>query len=158
MVFDVKKFGAAKFAPRTELVSVPDSNLISFFPEGEEPVFKVRGLTSSELATCNEAQTKNAKVAVMLDAITATSNNAEKVKELREAVGLAGDNVPAVTAKAMEMLVFGSVEPKLELAVVVKIAEVSPVEFNMLTNAITRLTGQGSEIMGKSKPSGSTQK
>jgi hypothetical protein len=154
MSFNTQKFGAAKFAPRTDVVSVADSPLVEFFEGDSEPVFTVRGLTATELAIANEAQIKNAKIGVILDAITAGGQNAEQVKQIRESIGITNEKTPGQIAKGLEMVVMGCVEPEVPLNLAVKIAEVAPIEFNKLVIAITKLTGQGSEAQVKPKPSG----
>lgn len=152
--FDKRKFGAAKFAPRTQDVNVSDSVLADFFPEGDEPVFVVRGLTASELAMANEAMAKNKTVGTVLEALQRDGDHAEKVDELREAMGLSKDKTPDATVKSIEMILMGCVNPVLDRQTVLKIGQVAPVEFQILSNTITKLTGQGSEAKAKRKPSG----
>jgi hypothetical protein len=69
------------------------------------------------------------------------------VQAIRAAIVLTGDT-PGEIAKRVEMLVTGSVTPKIEHATAAKLAENFPIEFLMLTNAITELTGMGFD-MGK---------
>lgn len=152
--FDKRKFGAAQFAPRTEEVSVEDGPLADFFPIDEKPVFVVRGLTASELAMANEAIAKNQTIGTVLEALQGEGDHAEKVAELREVMGLSKDKTPNVTVKSIEMIIMGCVSPVLDRQSVVKIGEIAPVEFQLLSNAITKLTGQGQESKVKRKPSG----
>lgn len=147
MPFDIAKFTAAKFSPRTEAIPVP--GLGAFFPEGEAPAVTVRGLTGPELGRCKEAAARNRDVAALLEGLLG-GERAEKVQALREMVH--GPEVPDDVAQRMEMLALGSVEPRLDHAAAVKIAECFPIEFYQLTNTILRLTGQGRQ---PGKPGGS---
>lgn len=152
--FDKRKFGAAKFAPRTKELDFSKSVLADFFPEDEKAIFVVRGLTAVELAIANEAVTKNKTVGTVLEALLAEGDHEEKVNELREVMGLSKDKVPDATVKSREMLILGSVKPALDLHDVKKISDVAPIEFQILVNEITKLTGQGQEAKVKRKPSG----
>ena len=149
--FDVNKFLNSNLSPRTERVSV--SGLAPFFPEGEEPLWEIRGLTASEIAKGNEAASKNKNVDSIVKAITSNSSN-EKVKEFRKAFGVS-DDVPADVVKRIEQLVMGSVSPSVDTQLAVKIADAFPIEFYDLTNKILRLSGMGMELaMEKPVPSG----
>lgn len=152
--FDKRKFGAAKFAPRTKELDLSKSVLAEFFPEGEKALFVIRGLTASELAMANEAMAKNKTIGTMLEALQTEGDHAEKVKELREVMGLSKDKTPDATVKSIELIIMGSVTPELDRQTVVKIGEVAPIEFQILANEITKLTGQGQEAKVKRKPSG----
>lgn len=145
MAFNLEKFDATSFAVRTKSLPVP--SLQHWFDEDEEAVWEIRNLTASELATANAAQQKNANVAIILEALSG-SDKTEKVEELRTALGISTD-VPGEIAKRLEMIVLGSINPKIPLNLAVKLAEHFPIEFYTITNEITQLTGMGSEIEGK---------
>lgn len=147
--FDMKKFMATKFEPRTEEVRLDD--LKDFFPDGVEPVFTVRGLTGEEIARVNDAVTKNRNLAAVVDAMAAT-NAADKADAIKEALGLS-PGVPDDLAKRIENLVYGCVDPVFDQPAAVRLFKVFPVEAYQLTNVILRLTGQGQKP-GESKPSG----
>lgn len=151
MPFDVKKFNKTKFVHRTEDIPVPDMK--DFFPEGESPVWKVRGLTGQELGRANEAADRNKNIAAILAGLTSGSGKeiADAVKDL---VGVGG-NTPADIAKRLEHICMGSVDPVCTHDLAVRICEAFPVEFFQITNAIVRLTGQG-QVPGKVPPSGVT--
>lgn len=151
-MFDTKSFLKTKMVPRTEGVPVPD--LAAFFPEGEKPLWTVRGLTGQELGQANEAAAKNKVVGATLDAISSLSAR-EQVEEIKNALGL-GKGVPDDVAKRIEYLALGSVTPAITQDVAVKLCETFPAEFYELTTAIVRLTGKGHEEK-KSKPSGEMQ-
>lgn len=140
MPFKASQFERAKFEPRRETVEVP--TLAAWFDEGEPAQWVVRGLSSSELHVALQAEQRNSSVETIVRAISA---NGDQATTIRKALGLAGDT-PGEIAKRLEMLVAGSVEPKITLPIAVKLAEAFPIEFLLLTNAITRLCGQGAEV------------
>ncbi len=152
-MFDQKKFMDATFSPRTKKVEV--KSLQSFFAKGEKPLFEVRGLEGAELAEVYMAVQKNQGVEQLLSQIASTRTG-EKIEGIKAALGIT-DKVPSEIVKRLEMLVQGSVNPKIPLDVAVKICATFPIEFYELTNTITELTGLG-KILGKQKPSGETRK
>lgn len=137
MAFLADKFAQAKFEPRTEKVRV--EALAEFFNEGEEPVFVVRGLNASELQKTFDAA---AKLTAVDQVVKAIASKKDQIDAIRGALGLNADTPPE-TAKRIEMVVLGCVEPKLDHAMAVKVAEVAPIEFLTLANKITELTGKG---------------
>jgi hypothetical protein len=141
MSFDIGKFETAKFAARTR--KVPVSGLVEFFPGEEKPEWEVRGLNSRELFVATEASTRQNSIEAIVKAIAVTG---DKAQSIRDAIGLSG-NVPGEMAKRLEMLVMGSVAPKIELSTATKLAEVFPIEFLTLTNVITELTGLGFDLV-----------
>lgn len=153
-MFDIKKFKKTKFEPRTELVPLPDMK--EFFGEGDEPVWKVRGLTGAELGRCTEAAERNKNIAAILEGLISPDNQT-KVESVREMIGMTPGTVPNDIARRIEQLVLGSVDPAIDEEMAVKLCQVYPVEFYQLTNAIVRLTGAG-HVPGKQKPSGTAQK
>ena len=140
-MFNTKGFMKASFTPRTEKVLVPA--LAHWFDEGEEPEWIVRGISSSELAVCNEAT----KTATSVDSVLkAIANNADKVAEMRKTLGIYSGDVPNEVIKRLQQLVFASIEPKVEHDVAIKLAETNPIEFFILTNKIIVLTGLGMDL------------
>ena len=155
MPFDLTKFAAADFTARTEDVPVPD--LAPFFGDGDPAVWTVRGLTGAELARVNEATDAAKNLEALAEALASPAGR-EKAGALRSLLGLAdgaGADVPQDLVKRIEMLRAGSVAPVADRQLAVRLADVYPVEFYQLTNAITRLTGQG-KILGKPAGSGET--
>jgi hypothetical protein len=142
MAFDMQRFEAAKFEPRTRTIAV--DALSAFFDEGESATWQVRGLSSNELHRALEAGKRQSSVESIVKAIV---TNADQANAIRQAIGLTTDT-PGEIAKRLEMLCAGSVAPKIELPAAVKLAEAFPIEFLQLTNAISELTGQGYD-MGK---------
>lgn len=149
MAFDERAFLKAKAEPRTARVAV--AALAGFFGADEEAAFTVRGLSGAELARVNEAVAKNKNLAAIVQALAGQTSDPEKLKEL---MGLSNSKQPDEIVKRMEMLTLGAVDPPVSMPVAIKIAEVAPAEFFLLTNEVTRLTGEGAEL-GKPKPSGS---
>lgn len=152
MAFDEKRFLKTKFQPRTEAVPVPD--LAAFFPEGEKPLWIIRGLEGKELGLVNEAAARNKNVAAILEGLMA-GDAKEKAKAVQKLLGTAGE-VPEDVARRLEILVLGSVDPPCKPELAVRICEAYPVEFFDLTNRIRNLTGQG-KLPGKQPPSGATE-
>lgn len=139
MSFDMEKFKNTNFTPREAGIEVPA--LSGFFPEGEKPVWRVRGLTADEVARCNEAASKNKTVEAIAEAL-ATGGKQDQVEAIRKVLGVS-TSVHSEIAKRMEQLVLGSIDPVVSLDMVVKLATILPVEFYQLTNEILKLTGLG---------------
>ena len=139
MAFDAKRFMKTKFTHREESVPVPD--LKDFFEDGEEVAWKVRGLEGTELARAREANQRNAKISAAITGLLA-GNETEVTENIKQIFGLAGE-VPADTAIRMDMLVMGSVDPKIEMDLAVKLCACYPIEFSLLTDKIMVLTGMG---------------
>ena len=149
MTFDRKKFLNTKFQPREAEIEVKD--MADFFG-GDRPVFTVRGLTGQELGRCNEASQRNKNISGILDGLLSSQDQAKK-DAVAKLIGIG--ETPADIAKRLEQLQIGSVEPKVDWELSVRICETFPIEFYQLTNKILELTGQG-HVPGKPKPSGKT--
>jgi hypothetical protein len=170
MGFNADKFQNTKMAARTEKVEcralrdffdeVPaiDAALAAGTITPEEHrkqldavlVWEVRGLTTSEMARCADAESRNKTVTSMLEMV---GDVAGQVAALREAIGLT-KGTPGEVAKRIEMLVAGSVNPKCDLQTAVLVAERFAIDFTYITNRITILTGQGFDIV---KPAAASQ-
>jgi hypothetical protein len=148
MGFKVDSFDRAEFTARR--ASVPVDALAAFFDQGEPAVWQVRGLSSAELHRALEAGKRQGSIEQIVRAIAGGGDQAEAV---RAALGLSKDT-PGEIAKRLEMLVMGSVAPKVELPTAVKLAEAFPIEFLSITNKITELTGQGFDLV---KPAAASQ-
>lgn len=149
MSFDSKKFLKAKFAPRTFGWPVPE--MAEFFAPGEDPVWKVRGLTGQELGHAAEAADRNKTIVSLLEGLTADSSK-DKTDAIKGLLGF-GTDTPADVAKRLEHLTMGSLDPKCPLDLAVRVCEAYPIIFYNLTNKIYELTGQG-QMPGKQPPSG----
>jgi len=148
MPFQTDRFETTKFEPRKTRVPVPA--LASFFDEGEVAEWEVRGLTASELHRAMEAGRRQSTVEGILKAL---SHSGDQVTALRAVLGLSTDT-PSEVAKRLEMLVAGSVAPQVTLPQAVKLGEAFPIEFMLLTNEITELTGKGADMV---KPAAASQ-
>ena len=147
MAFDVKAFNKAKFQPREERVLLPE--LAAFFGEKEEPAFVVRGLTGEEIARAEEMAEGRKDLAKVLEGL-ASRQGGEKAEAIKELMGLA-DGVPGTLAKRLEQVAVGLVNPKLDMAGVVKFAANFPVQFYMVSNTILALSGKGADVIVKKK-------
>ena len=148
--FDTKAFSREKFSPRMKDIAVPDFK--DFFPEGDEPVWKIRGLDANEIAKCYDAQKTLSAIDTTFQAAAGAVANEEKVKEMREKLGIEIDIHSDILFRRAQ-LVHGSVLPEIDQQTAVKLSRVFPVEFYNITTEITRLTGLG-QTPGKLKPSG----
>lgn len=145
-MFNANKFEATTFTPRKGEVKVPA--LSHFFGEGEDPVWKVRGLTGEEFAKANEAVDRSKNLGALVSVLERSAGLEDKANAIRDALGL-GDNVTGDLAKRMELFVAGSVEPAATMGLAVKMSGSFPVEFWLITNEITKLTGLGAVFEGK---------
>lgn len=144
--FLADKFTEAKFEQKTEDIKL--ECLQEFFEEGQEPIFKVRGLNSVELHNAIEAGNRNKSIDNILKAVT---TDKDQITAVRKAMGISSE-VPGEIAKRIEMFVIGCVSPKINLSFAVKFSETFPIEFFHVTNKIVELTGQGASRV-KSQPS-----
>lgn len=141
MAFQLQRFMDSKLEPRRAKIAV--EALAAFFDEGEPAVWEVRGLNSVELHRALEAGKRQANVEQIVAAIAAKGDVAQAV---RKALGLT-DDTPGEIAKRLEMLVLGSVQPQIDLQLAVRLSEAYPIEFLMLTNEISELTGKGFDVV-----------
>lgn len=151
MAFKIQDFKSAPFEYRVDEVQVPE--LKPFFENGDDLVWKVRGLTGQELGKANEAADRNRKISSVVEGVLSRS-----AKKMAQAVKHVVDpDTPQDIAKRLEHMIIGSVEPECDLELARKICERYPIEFYSITNKILELTGQG-QLPGKPKPSTKTQK
>lgn len=150
---DLQKFLSAALVPRQTTLEVPE--LAAWFGD-KPPVWTVRGLSAAELSRANEASAHGLDNARAM--VAALAGDGDKAAAIRRGLGLSDEDVPTDVSRRIEMLSAGSVLPELgpnNREVAVKLAEAFPTTFYQLTNAITNLTGQGSEV-GKPQRSGTT--
>lgn len=159
LVFDVGKFQATQFKPREKAVLVSD--LAPFFStngkkaDPKKTFWTVRGLTAEELARVNEASTGETqkRYQAMMELLT-TMGKHSNMDGLEKWLGISDDS-PQEYVRRLEMLIAGSVEPKTDRALAVRLADAFPIEFLRLTNTITELTGLGKQ-WGEPSDSGQT--
>ena len=150
-MFNESKFNRASFVPRTHRHFVPE--LKDFFGESDDgPHWEVRGLTGQEMFQAKMAVDRDKTFRAAVAAMSAGGR--EQVAAFTELMGL-GDTVPEELSKRIEILVIGSVAPKVERPTIVKLAKAFPATLNTLTDKILELTGLGHEV-GKPKGSGET--
>lgn len=152
MAFEAKKFEKTNFSPREKEVEVKE--LKSFFTNGDKPVFKIRGLTGEELFSVRAAVERAQNIEELVNQL-ASGNTKQKVSAAINALGL-GDGLPDDYVRRLRVLIYGSVEPDINLELSKKIADAYPTVFTRLTDQIMLLTGAGK--LGESKPSGTTRK
>lgn len=138
---------------REQEVPVPELAGWGLFDEGEPLVWRVRSLTALEFYRCAEAQ--NEAVKRLHEALSQALAQADgAVEALRSAAG----QTPGEFSKKLELVTLASVSPEIgevHRDVVVRLAEVLPVVFFRLVNAVEQLFVQGGEL-GKATPSGKT--
>lgn len=139
MAFNSKEFMKQPFDARTEDVRVVE--LASWFAEGDEPVFKVRGLTFEELNKADNAA-DNSKAMLNLVATLQTKDGTAIADGIKDAFGI-GKDTPANMIKRINHMVMGSVDPKIDEELAVKLASTYPIEFTIISNKIIELTGKG---------------
>lgn len=140
MGFDVTKFGATKFKDRTADVPVPE--LQKFFGEGEKAIWTVKGLTAEEIAIANDAKKVNDNIESVITGLSSRLP-AEKAEAVKDLIGVVTDKVPADVVWRISMLVSGSVNPKCDQQMAVKLGSSKGMVFYRLTNKILELTGRG---------------
>lgn len=146
---------AGKLQRRTAKVAVPA--LAWMFPEGEEPAWVVRNLSSNEFWFCNEAADRDKR---LIEIVRAVSAGQEAEADLAEALNLYGkDGVHPEIRKRLALVELGTVTPEIPEGqkhdVVVMLAEHHTNEFFAISSKVLELTTGGSET---GKPKGSTQK
>jgi hypothetical protein len=141
MPFDIERFISTPMQRKTEKVPCPD--LAAFFGDGEEHFWEIQTLTAVELCRCNEAKERSANVGMLLEAAAQTTG---QIEALRKAIGLTKDT-PGEIAKRMELLVYGSVSPKVSLEQAVVFAERYGADFYQITNRILILSGSGFDVV-----------
>jgi hypothetical protein len=150
MAIDLKIFRKAKFNDRLEEILLPE---LAGFSDGE-PVWKVRGLNGTEWAKVQDSGDMNKTLAAVAEGFAAGGQK-ETADVIKHLLGGGTDQPTPDQVLRYSILVFGSVEPKVERVDAIKLAQNYPAEFYQLTNAIVRLTGLGREP-GKRPGSGAT--
>lgn len=152
-MFDDKAFMKNAFHAREKDVSVPE--LKAFFEKDTKALWKVRGMTGSEIAMVNSARDKQDNMIAAIEAMSG-NNQADKIDAFKELLGVGTGEVPGDIIRRKEMLVSCSIRPICSEELAIKLATTFPQIFFALTNEILRLTGLG-QVPGKQKPSGQKQ-
>jgi hypothetical protein len=139
---DITKFEQMNFKDRAENVPVPD--LKTFFEEGEDPVWEIKGLTAHELAIVNNAVEANTGKNKLVDALTEGTSN-EKVEAIRKAMNIIklSDDVPNDLVRRHMTIVLGSVNPVCSEEMAVKLGTNFPTVLYLISQKIYGLTGLG---------------
>lgn len=144
MTFDLERFRGASLAPRQASVPVPD--LASFFEDGAEPAWVVRGLTGEEIARCNESNARHATIAAAVQALAnSAAAKADTVEAMQSLLGY-GTDVPEDLAKRFDHLTYCSVSPVIDRALAVKLFAAYPMTAYVLSNKIIELTALGPDL------------
>ena len=151
-MFDAKKFLNEKFTARTKDVPVPD--LKAWFPKGAKAIWTVRGLEGKEIGLTKEAAGKNKSIAGIMKMLS-SAKVVDKTKALEAVFDMGEGRTTDNIAERLEQMTMGSVEPKCDLLLAVKVCQRYPVDFYSITNEILQLTGLG---MMPGKPRKSTKK
>jgi len=152
MGFNSSKFISTQFIPREKGIEVKD--LKPWFEKKSKPVWRVRGLTGYELAWCEEIKRRNKQIEKILEGLLQSGSQKQK-EAIQQLVGSDPKNATDDVAKRIEMLCVGSVDPKCDNELAIKLLTNFPIEFFDITNHINLLTGKG-HVPGKPKPSGKT--
>ena len=149
---EIEKFKAALFERRTEQVPVP--GLSAFFPDGQKPVLTVQSLTGEEVAIARERITQNRAIGELMAKIVGEKASS-KVEGIRQALGVS-DDVPNDLVYRIAVAEFGIQSDRFEQEDAVKLADVCPETFYLLTSKILALTGMGQISSGELNASGTT--
>lgn len=155
MAFNADKFYKTKHERPTFDYPAPDFK--EWFDEGEEPVFKIRGLTAVELNTAQNAEESIKTTENLFDAIGENlgGKNKEAMKKMvaamlgKESDEESGDN--GFTARMKQTLEFGLCDENIDFSVVNKMVDYAPVQMMQMFYKITELTAQVG-VAAKKKP------
>lgn len=144
---NLNKFEQASILQRTREIDVPQ--LQDFFDEGKDPIWRIRALSSEDIAMVNDAQERNASIGTLVTAIVGSSG-ADKAEAIKSAMGI-GDETPQDVVRRIEIMLRGSIDldPESHRDIVIKIAMYYPTVFMTISNEILSLSGEGGLIEGK---------
>jgi len=151
MAFKPDEFMAQQFQPREAEVALPD--LAQWF-DGE-PVWQVRSLTANEIWRAKSAGLRRDNAQAFVDAIKG-KNKSAKSEEFQNLFGLTSDETETEVVIRQEMLAVGSV-PSIDISIAVKLGEVHGIYFQLLTDKILELSGQGQEEKKQKASTASTK-
>lgn len=148
MSFDLQRFLQTHIALREKTVPVPD--LAGFFPEGAEPVFRVRALSGEEIFRAADAGARDQKLVAAVQAIAGAAQAHQFAEAFRDLLG--SDDVPEDMRRRIEHLLYGIVEPKLDREGVLRLIAFYPTVAGALHGAILEMIAQG-PTLGKADAS-----
>lgn len=150
MAFDVDRFRTTKFVRRTAEIVISDPDLLTFIENGDAPVWTVQSLSAEECARANEAKRTNRNIAEIVGKIAAAQDSAGGAKafaeQVAELMGVGSKNLPDDHVYRLELFVLGTAAPKVDKRVAVKMAEIKPEFFYLVTNKVLELIGAGSAL------------
>ena len=154
MGLDLKKIRSAKFVDRTKEVPIPgDLKKAAGWPVKTK--WRIRALEGEELYQVRQAVERSRNTEELVQKLVSGSVK-EKVEAALGSLGI-GDDLPDEYIRRLWILRLGSVDPKIDHEFAKFVAKNSATFFNVLTDQIQVLTGQGRSL-GESKPSGQTRK
>lgn len=156
MGFNLGAFQKDQFSRREREVTL--GTLLEIAEEAGDPErygdakIIVRGLTSEDVATAEDAADRSPVVYELVGKLLSGSDK-EKVSALLGELNGGPDRLKTF-AKKLEMVRLGIKSPEHSIQDVVKLAEVSAADFNLVFNHVMDLTGKGQQAQVKRKPSG----
>lgn len=150
MTFDIERFRNTKFVRRTADIKIADPDLLTFIDNGAEPVWTVQCLSAEECARANDAKRTNRNIAEIVGKIAAVNDKGGNAKEfadqVAELLGVGAKNLPDDHVYRLELFVLGTKSPKVDKRIAVKMAEIKPEFFYLVTNKVLELIGAGSAL------------
>jgi hypothetical protein len=137
--FDLEKFQTETFKARESEVAVAE--LAPFFGEGEKAIWRVRGLTGSEVARVKDSVQRAKDVEGLVAKLAGTMR--DKIDGVMTAFGLNVGDESDDYVRRLTVLELGSIDPKIKRENAVRVADVAPILFYRLTDEIYMLTGRG---------------
>jgi hypothetical protein len=137
MSSEIKKTKKTKFAPLTAERTFPELGF--FFPEGTPPTFTLRSLTKEELSQVEEAAIRGRDRASALEA-KFDDNGKKELVTLRKRLGIPGDGFSENYLKCLELVILGTVTPKLDHETALRLVMTFPFTFLSLSCIILDLS------------------
>ncbi len=119
----------------------------------EDIIVKVRGLNGNDLAAIAAKRDTNAFVEMLSEALV-TKNGKDGGAAIKGLLGLFDDELHPELKYHVEIVVRGSIDPKIDYPLAVKLARDFYVVLRRLSEKILELSGQGAQL--KKKPGLST--
>jgi hypothetical protein len=153
-VFDAQRFLQTQMDRPEQDYHVPA--LKSWFPEGEDPVWPIRGLTANDFARIRKAGEYQGRERALASALM--TGDASAISAATKNVLGRGDDVEPDTASRIETICLGSRFPDLSdeqvRSMAVKLEHDYPFVFIGISNAITALSGVDPDPKKKPMSSG----
>jgi hypothetical protein len=154
MGLDIKKLKSAKFVDRTKEIPIP-LEMIKAAGWKKGTKWTIKALPGEALYSVRASVERNKNIEELVQKLVSGSVK-EKVDAALGTLGL-GDELPDDYVRRLNILRLGSKDPEIDHEFAKFVALNFPTFFNMATDEIQVLTGQGRSL-GESSPSGQTQK